>query len=146
MLRIRTILKPAGLKGIGLFSIDAIRVGRLIWAYDPNIDQVLARGAFQTRLQRAFREKYTTQQPDGTFQLCADNARFMNHSDNPNASSETDEWGRVVRMLATRNIGADEEITCDYRAQCEASRVSLEFQNIEDVAANSGGAGCPPLK
>ena len=45
--------------------------------------------------------------------LCADDARFMNHSDRPNTHSGTDERGYVT-TIASRDIRAGEEITCDY--------------------------------
>ncbi len=131
MLRIRTILKPSGAKGLGLYCTDRVRAGTLIWAYDPGIDQELTRGVFRTRLQRTLRDTYCTQQPDGTFQLCADNARFMNHADKPNTSSQKDDFGRVIGMVAARTIAADEELTCDYREQCESARCQLGFTPLQ---------------
>ena len=41
--------------------------------------------------------------------LDADEARFMNHSDMPNVDFSSDISGRALR-----DIGADEELTCDY--------------------------------
>jgi hypothetical protein len=47
---------------------------------------------------------------DGTYVLCSDNAKFMNHSDEPNVDS-----GGVTEDVALRDIQPGEELTCDYR-------------------------------
>ena len=47
--------------------------------------------------------------------FCLDNARFMNHSEKPNTESvfpASDHFGHDV---ASRDIAAGEELTCDYR-------------------------------
>lgn len=51
---------------------------------------------------------YRSKDLDGKIVLCGDHARFLNHSDDPN----TEELPFV--STARRQIGAGEEITCDY--------------------------------
>jgi hypothetical protein len=45
----------------------------------------------------------------GLWVLCSDDARYMNHSDQPNLAIQGED------MHALRDIAAGEELTCDYR-------------------------------
>ena len=47
--------------------------------------------------------------------LCADNARFMNHADEPNTARFHVDGAIEVDDIATRDIRVGEEMTCDYR-------------------------------
>jgi hypothetical protein len=58
---------------------------------------------------RDYLRHFTNQTGSDTFLLCADSARFMNHSDRPNISSADE------RNHALRDIEAGEEIICNYR-------------------------------
>jgi hypothetical protein len=52
----------------------------------------------------------------GQFVLCADNARFMNHADDPNTEGVHESGAIEGYDIATRDIPAGEEMTCDYRS------------------------------
>jgi SET domain-containing protein len=47
--------------------------------------------------------------------LCADNARFMNHADEPNTTRVHIDGAIEDDDIATRDIRVGEEMTCDYR-------------------------------
>lgn len=54
--------------------------------------------------------------------LCGDNARFMNHSFEPNCDDDGGEF-----TTAARDIEAGEELTCDYRRfDAPSARTGLE--------------------
>jgi len=111
MMRVRTFLQKSDIAGIGLFAAAYIPKGTVTWIFDDGIDLILPIDVVEALPQVAktqishygyiyFNTKSVT--------LCADDARFMNHSDNPNTES-TDNGD-----IAIRDIEAGEEITCDY--------------------------------
>lgn len=56
---------------------------------------------------------------DGTWVLCGDNARFMNHHPQPNCSDADTRY-----TVTLRDVGPGEELTCDYLEFDGQSRVS----------------------
>lgn len=121
MLLIRTRLGVSEIDGIGLFADEDIRKGTLIWRFDPAIDQrfsedmlsTLSQGAREQIQKYSYREKHS-----GLYVLCGDDARFFNHSTDPNcfdiyedAASPNDAHDVTI---ALRDIRRGEELTCDY--------------------------------
>jgi SET domain-containing protein len=116
MLIIRTRVDHSAIDGLGLFAAEMVPKGTHVWQFTPGFDldlepssldglpavareAMLHYGYIDARLQR--------------FILCCDNARFINHSDNPNLAAQLtgDQFGIDV---ALRDIHAGEEITIDY--------------------------------
>src|SRR5437016_5932336 len=102
MLTVKTYVAPAGARGLGLFAAEPIRAGETWWIYSLDFDRVIspAEVAALPPLQREFLSTYGTHEPDGSFYVCLDNARFANHSDAPNTSNIADAAGCVVRGVA----------------------------------------------
>ena len=117
MLLIKTQVGPSKIHGLGLFAEAFILKGTRTWIFlegfdlrlpvaildklsDPAKDQLLKYSSLDTRL--------------GVYELCSDDARFFNHSDTPNTRSIQLETGEETDV-ATRDIEAGEELTCDYR-------------------------------
>ncbi len=111
MLRVRTYVAASPIEGIGLFAAEPIPRGTLIWKRDerfdleydlrdlPEDDELLR----ETILRYGYRPR-----AEPVYLVCGDNARFMNHSPEPNA----DDIGDLT--IACADIAAGEEITCDY--------------------------------
>jgi SET domain-containing protein len=117
--RVPTYLSRSSIHGLGVFTPVFIPAGTLIWNLDPDVDWVLGEADID-RFPEAYREKirsYCYLEESGSYILCGDNARFMNHSDDPNC----DDW-TSSSTLAHRDIEPGEELTCDYRAFDVASR------------------------
>ena len=115
MLLVRTSLRPSPIHGLGVFAEEDIVPGQPVWEFAPGIDLVIPPGrvpslpaAFRTYLDWYGYE--SAEFPDGSTVLSCDNAKYLNHSDDPNCESS----GPLNR--AVRAIAAGEEITCDYRA------------------------------
>jgi len=111
MLRVRTYLASSPIEGIGLFAAEPIPRGTLVWKLDERFDRSydLRDIAADDGLLRDMLARYgyrTSEAP--IVVLCGDDARFMNHSPTAN----TDEIGEMT--IATVDIAAGEEITCDY--------------------------------
>ncbi|HZZ85065.1 MAG TPA: SET domain-containing protein [Anaeromyxobacteraceae bacterium] len=117
MLRVKTYLAPSAIHGTGLFAGEDIPKGTVVWRLDPAVDVRLTRaqleslpgpGAEQIR-KYSYRDLVL-----GEYVLCADDARFFNHSDAPNCADYPDEDGGTT--VAKRDIRAGEELTSDYAA------------------------------
>jgi SET domain-containing protein len=116
MLRIKTKLGISKIDGIGLFADQLIPRDTVVWEYNPLIDlklkedeiATLAEGARQQVQKYSYRDELT-----GLYIFCGDDARFFNHSDEPNCVDVT--WGPFGgRTIATRDIQVGEELTCNY--------------------------------
>ncbi len=120
------VIKEAGSKGFGMFAADDIPKGTLIIEY---VGEVISQDEQQVRLkalaaQGEIRHIYgmivdADVVIDSTRR--GNDARFINHSCDPNA--ETDKWTvdrkPRVAIVARRKIAKDEEITFDYDYQSE---------------------------
>lgn len=121
MLLIKTKLDRSPIEGIGLFADQPIKRGTVIWRFDPAIDQRFDEASID-RLSEAAREqikKYSYREKhSGLYVLCGDDARFFNHSTEPNCidiyedADHPDDAHDIT--LALRDIGPGEELTCDY--------------------------------
>lgn len=123
MLLVPTVLRPSPIAGVGLFTTARIRAGERIWVFDPAVDWRLS-----GRELDAFPEPWLSllrqwcyEETDDVFVLCGDNAKFMNHSFEPNCDD-----GAGPFTITLRDIEAGEELTCDYRSfDLESARDGL---------------------
>lgn len=113
MLCVPTYVAPSAIAGVGLHAATDLPAGTVIWAYTEGVDWRLSAQElagfpepYRTRLRH-----YVYQEDDGTFVLCGDNAKFMNHSDTPNCDDP-----EGAHTVTNRYVRAGEELTCDYRA------------------------------
>ncbi len=116
MLLVKTSLEISSIHGIGLFADELIREGTILWKFHPNIDirltaeqisQLCKPSREQTR-KYTYRERHT-----GLYVLCGDDARFFNHSVEPNCIDVFNNEEEDL-TIARRDIQAGEELTCDY--------------------------------
>jgi len=108
---------PSSIHGTGLFAAEPIKRGTVIWRYEPGVDLTVAPDHVPplSALHRAEFLNYAyLDRRSGLYVLCGDDARYMNHSDDPAVVSDytRDQFGESV---AIRDIAKGEEITCDYR-------------------------------
>ncbi|MDX2309601.1 MAG: SET domain-containing protein [Hyphomicrobium sp.] len=130
MLLVETRVGPSPIAGIGLFALEPIKAGTRTWMFTPGFDQLFTEDQI-AGLPPAARhqlETYTYRHAaSGLFIFCIDNARFMNHADDPNTAGYH-EGGRVEGYdTALRDIAAGEELTCDYRLFDAGYRKKLGF-------------------
>lgn len=115
MLLVKTVLKYSPIHGLGCFADQDIPKGTTVWRFDQDIDLIFKETELE-KFPESFREflKIYAYSPmdeeEKKYILCIDHARHMNHSDDPNLL-ETPEGLNV----ASKNIKAGEELTCDYR-------------------------------
>ena len=76
MLLVRTEVRSSSIHGKGLFAVDRIREGAVVWIFDSKLDRlsVIASGHFSWRTE----DGYVTP---------GDDAKYINHSATPNLST-----------------------------------------------------------
>lgn len=116
MLRVKTRLGASRIDGIGLFADQFIPRDTVVWEYNPLIDLKLSEDEIATLAEgaRLQVEKYSYRDElSGLYIFCGDDARFFNHSDEPNCVDVN--WGPFGgRTIAGRDIDRGVELTCDY--------------------------------
>ncbi|OGC52058.1 hypothetical protein A2982_02455 [candidate division WWE3 bacterium RIFCSPLOWO2_01_FULL_39_13] len=118
MLLVKTKIGPSKINGIGLFADQFIPKETPVWKFMPGFDLVISKDQIQNLSEPARKQflKYAYFNPETSkYILCFDDARFSNHSNNPNTisvDSFDDEEGVDV---AARDIQEGEELTCNYK-------------------------------
>ena len=127
MMMVETELRPSPIHGIGVFLLQPVRQGDLIWRFDARIDRVYTEEEIATlpeHMQRFLRTYSTWHQATGLWVFCGDNGRHFNHSEQPNTRSLGIAFGDDV---AADDLPAGTELTSDYRTICDAMRQQLQF-------------------
>jgi hypothetical protein len=118
MLLVKTRLGPSAIEGLGLFAAEPIKAGTVTWRFLPGFDQIFTAQKI-LEVPEAAREAIETYTylhgASGHYIYCLDNARFMNHADEPNTAGVHVDNAIEGYDVATRDIAEGEELTCDYR-------------------------------
>ena len=111
MFRVPTYVARSTIHGYGVFSSVPIARGAVIWEYDDGMDWKLSEEEMATLPdpRKPQLDAWTYRAGDGSYVVCADSAKFMNHSSDANCHDPQD-----YLTVAARDIAAGEELTCDY--------------------------------
>jgi hypothetical protein len=123
MLLVRTYLAQSPIAGTGLFLRDDATAGTRIWTFDPRIDRIYGIDEMEAlpELTRQHLKTFAVFSAERRLWVSpGDDARFINHADSPTTRSLETAFGDDV---AVRDLPAGTEITCDYRAICDACNV-----------------------
>ncbi|HET6389377.1 SET domain-containing protein [Hyphomicrobium sp.] len=118
MLMVKTRVGLSAIAGIGLFADEDIPMGTETWRFMPEFDRLLTQADIDSLPEPArsnILDHAYLDAASGLFVLCADNARFMNHADEPNTAGIHEPGAIEGYDIAIRDIRAGEEMTCDYR-------------------------------
>lgn len=113
MLLVPTYIAPSTIAGVGVHAAEDIPADTVIWEYTEGVDWRIQPDELEA-FPEPFRSRmrhYLYQEESGVYVLCGDNAKFMNHQDDPNCADPEGEY-----TITRRAIRAGEELTCDYRA------------------------------
>ncbi|HSG08719.1 MAG TPA: SET domain-containing protein [Longimicrobiales bacterium] len=134
MLRVPTFVATSPIAGVGLFAATDLPAGTVIWDFTEGVDWRIAPAEFELFPEpyRSRLRHYVYEEDSGTFVLCGDNAKFMNHSDVPNCDDPEGE-----HTITNRYVRAGEELTCDYRSFDRESRLA----GMDFYRADGGGNG-----
>ena len=128
MMMVETELRQSTIHGIGIFLVEPVAKGGLVWKFDSRIDRVYSRAEVESLPERSqrFLQTYSTwHEGVQLWVLCGDNGRHFNHSDAPNTISDGAAFGTDV---AAFDLPAGTELTSDYRTICDVVRQSgMEF-------------------
>ncbi|MDB5463122.1 MAG: hypothetical protein JWP23_1511 [Phenylobacterium sp.] len=122
MMMVDTELRPSSIHGLGVFLLEPVRKGDLIWRFDARIDRVYSLdevASLPGHVQRYLRTYSTWNEAAGLYVLCGDNGRFFNHSEEPSTVSNAISFGEDH---AVRDLVAGEELTSDYTTICDDVR------------------------
>ena len=118
MLLVKTKLASSTIAGVGIFAEEVILKGAYIWKFkegfdlrvEPTYPETLPEPAKGYFMSHAYQNSVTKK-----YILCADDAKFMNHSDAPNVDCVQEEGSEELTSIAARDIALGEELTIDYR-------------------------------
>lgn len=121
MFKIKTEVKQSGIHGLGVFTLEKIEKGAIIWGFDSCLDQIMTKETYSklNKLEKEFVDHYGYfSTVSKSYILCLDSAKYMNHSSTPNTTSHyiSNSQGDDLEGfdIATRDIEVGEELTCDY--------------------------------
>ena len=112
MFTVKTFLDKSKISGMGSMAGEFISKGTVIWKFQENFDVKIDDLQFKQlpKLAKEFVLHFGYySKKEGGYILCMDNAKYTNHSKNPNMKM-VDE----IYSIATRDIMEGEEITEDY--------------------------------
>lgn len=116
MLLVDVYLDKSPIHGLGVFSVHPISRGTEIWRFSKGFDLDLPPyyvNDMPPVLLKKLRHYGYIDLNLNRFILCCDDARFINHSDNPNVYTDYSQ-DRYGVDFAVRDIEAGEELTVDY--------------------------------
>ena len=122
MMMVETELRMSPIHGIGVFLLEAVPKGGLIWRFDSRIDQVFSEDALASlpeRTQKFMRMYSTYHSGVKLWVLCGDHGRHFNHSDKPSCISDGIAFGHDH---AAHDLPAGTELTSDYHTICDTVR------------------------
>lgn len=115
MLLVKTKIGPSNIAGIGLFAAESIKKDTPVWKFQEGFDLKLSESQFKELSEPAQEQVLNYCYFDPILHLyiiCSDDARFFNHSDNPNVNSGTN---HDHVDCASRDIEIGEELTQNYK-------------------------------
>lgn len=110
MILVKTRLDKTQRGDLGLYAAEDIPKGTEVWKMDSFFDLTLESSFVESMTDEArkYVKKYSYLTPKGVWIMHVDDARFLNHSDDPNLVDYEQ------TTVALRDIQAGEELTCDY--------------------------------
>jgi SET domain-containing protein len=111
MLLVETYIAESPGKGLGVFSKNPIKKDDVIWEFVEGFDIKvhIDKYSLLNDVQKAYVDRYFWKE-EGYYYSSCDYSNFQNHSYNPNSIPLGD------KMIASRNIEANEEILVNYQS------------------------------
>ncbi|MDB5036759.1 MAG: hypothetical protein JWQ35_287 [Bacteriovoracaceae bacterium] len=117
MLLVKTKIGVSSIHGIGVFADQYVMRGTPMWKFQPGFDLQLTLAELD-RLSEPARHQTLNyaylDRSSNRYILCADDARFYNHSEMPNTGPDPTNPDDYIDV-ALLDIEPGEEILCNYR-------------------------------
>lgn len=132
MLIVETYIDFSEGKGIGLFSNVKIEKGSIYWVRNEIFDKIISQANLDSLnpLASDYIKTFGVLETFENWYLCCDNARFTNHSKNPNTLNHFDKNGLMQYCTVLKNIEVGEEILCDYTKTCLTCINGVNFKEV----------------
>lgn len=134
MLVIENFLKETKHKGIGVFAGENVKKGETVYVDEKILSKIFPAKEI-ANLPKVAQDFITNNsdydEKNDTGYFDCDNARFINHSENPNIWY----YPKKKSMVALRDISKGEEILGDYRNFCDEckNRSEMYFKVYENI-------------
>ena len=119
MLLVKTKVGRSSIAGFGLMAGQLIPKGTPVWTLVRWFDLILTKEQLESlweAAQERFHNYDYVDMDTGEYILCADEARFLNHSETPNIGwVSSEEYPEEGVDVALRDIQEGEEITINYK-------------------------------
>jgi len=120
----------SAIEGLGLYSTLPLKAGQPVYRHDWRFVMVISEAEVrelpEPMQQAVLKYSYRGRGPQrlsGAMYYCADDARFMNHADEPSTL-----WREAENLyVAARDLPAGAELSCDYRDFCEPQDCEFEL-------------------
>ncbi|MDE2074983.1 MAG: SET domain-containing protein [Alphaproteobacteria bacterium] len=132
MLLVDTKLAPSPIHGIGVFATEFIRKGTIIWKFTPVTDILIKPSeVFEfPHFEKSYVHQYAyLSKRSNLYVLHTDNARFINHSENPNMISVPTNRSTEDIDIALRDIFEGEELTSNYDEYDKEFHLKIEIDS-----------------
>jgi SET domain-containing protein len=128
MMRVPVTVGKSAIHGLGVFAIDPIRKGTVLWQYEPGFDHQVSEYSIkygEKRIQDFVRERgYINPDDPQVWVVCVDEAQFWNFPKRDEPANT--ELGGLVDgeflILAARDIEPNEEITIPPESDADYER------------------------
>ncbi len=124
----KTELRESKIDGMGVFALEFIPCGSVIWKFQKNFDVRITETQIKQLPIQAIEyiQHYGYySKKEGGFILCMDNAKYTNHSSIPNMRMVV-----AINSIATKDINIGEEITEDYFVFDELAHDKLNPRHV----------------
>lgn len=124
MMTVATELRASSIHGVGVFLLEPVKRGELIWRFDSRVDRVYSHDDLTSLppiAQLVLRTYATYHLQSAVWVLCGDHGRHVNHSYTPNTVSDGVAFGDG-RAAVDLSTGA--ELTSNYTTICDNARSS----------------------
>lgn len=126
MLYVPIEVKPSLIHGFGVFAVNEIPKGRLIWRYQPHMDSRVRLADLRHQSEPSRRSimhyGYVNPEKPEFVVVCGDNSRFMNFDDPANTEVSKEMHYGEFDLIACRTIRPGEEITVSFESDADAAR------------------------
>jgi hypothetical protein len=124
MLMFKAELGQSKIHGIGLFLLEPVTKGDIVWSFHTRIDRVFTE-ADRVSLAPLIADYIDTyacwHEKTGLWMLFGDNARFINHSDNPILLSQGIAFSDYI---AAEDLAIGTELNVNYHDTCDKTRMN----------------------
>lgn len=120
MLLVETYVSYVSKKGLGLLAKVRIAKGTTYWLRNESFDRTFSEKQLESfdKLASDYVRHYGFQERNSDWYLCSDNARFTNHSKQPNTKNHFDIHGTLQSCTVVTDVEVGEELLCDYSELC----------------------------